>query len=54
MGYFSQDLVTFVRRQAEIAEEQSKTIKQQLTTIDRQSALIEVSAGLGNNKTPTV
>ena len=47
MVFSFQDLVVFVHRQAEIVEEQS-------TTIDRQSALIEVGAVLGTNKITTV
>ena len=49
-----QDLVTIVHRQAKINEEQSRTIEEQTMTIDRQSALIEVCALLGTNKTTTV
>ena len=48
-----QDLVAFVHRQGEINEEHSKTIKEQAMTIDWQSALIEVGAVLGTNKTST-
>ena len=34
--------MTFVHRQVDIVEEQAKTIKEQATTNDKQSALIEV------------